>query len=191
MVVVMSLLEFPVGDVGAPAFQQGGHVGREGRGEVHFLPRARMDEAEGAGVEGLAGVGVLAGGGDVGDDGGEVEAAEGAGLLGGVALREGEGQLVDGDGGDVGVEPGVEAVAAAGGEGAQEAGVDVGDHGAEAGEGGGARVVGHGALRGDGVGARLGQLDRNRFVYPHVELGLLHFLSLGAAAKQGDSRQRD
>ena len=43
------------GGVGAPAVEQGGHVGGERGGEEHFLTGAGVDEAEGAGVERLAG----------------------------------------------------------------------------------------------------------------------------------------
>ena len=41
------------GHQSAPLLQQGGHVGGEFAGEVHFLACAGMAETEGAGVEGL------------------------------------------------------------------------------------------------------------------------------------------
>ena len=51
------LLDFAVAHVSAPAFDEGGHVGGEGRVEVHPLPRGGMLEAERLGVEGLPGTG--------------------------------------------------------------------------------------------------------------------------------------
>ena len=46
--------------VGAPAVEQGYHVGREFGGEEHLFARARMYEAEGTGMQCLARTGVEA-----------------------------------------------------------------------------------------------------------------------------------